>query len=901
MASTIDLPDLRTRLRLDATGFETGKRKVQRGLGDLSGGFRGARLTATAGAIGIAGAVLSMATDVDLGLRKVNSLFGVTGDAAEKSFEGMRKQLRELSDEIGVAQDTLVEGLYQAISAGVPRENAFSFLRVAAKAAIAGVTDTNTAVEGLSKVINAFGLSFADVDEVADSMFTTVNKGIVTFEELSARIFQSAPAAAAAGVSYKEMNAALTALTSGSIPMAEAATRIQAVLSAVARNGKELNPIFRELGFASAEAAIRQKGLKFALDAIYKASGGTQAALIGYLGRVEAAQAVNVLAGQGADKFTASIKEQNEATNAANIAFEEIEKSGARRFERSMVRIKNQAIDVGAAVLPIAAQILEAIADIAGAAGDLPGPVKVAGAAIIGIAVAGKPIAGIFKAANSAVAAAVRTMQQIQVVGGMERLRDGANTASKFGNTMTGISVKAGSARSSLVNLIRSGLTPTNVVLGAALVAIGAWIRLKARARAEIDALTDALKREREGISGSTDEVLIKQIEDRKLLEGYLKRGIAIDRVIAAIKGEKGAQEEVNRALDEADEAYLRDIAAKQGVDLATAKVIARHDAFLLQTRGLKSETEDLGNVFKDSSDKETRLALATDQAAAAQGAATGKAKGHASALADTATEASAASDALSRFREQLDKTLGLHLDLESAQIAVRESLAEVREAFKENGKSLDIITKKGRENRRAVLDHIRDIKDEAVIWAERNGKGEDAAAIDDRIRKGLDRLADRFPSLRDEVKGFAKDLADVKDKTVTMHVRAPKFKYDIKNLKEFGATTIIPTSVGFQEFHSGGRVPGPSGRERLIVAQGGENVQTEEQKAATDAAMATLVALASRPPVPNVFNASISISGVSDPRRAVELAAQRFREIADEQIGAEEDHRADIARMVRP
>ncbi len=335
--------------------------------------------------LGAAAAGVKMALNVEKGLRSVNSLFGLTGAAGRKNFEEIAKGVRKLSDDMGIAQETLADGLYQAISAGVPKKNAFTFMRTAAKAAIAGATDTNTAVEGLTKTMNAFGIGFEDAERVADSMFTTVNKGIVTFEEMSSFMFQVAPAASAAGLSLEETNAALTALTLQGIPMAVAATRVQAGLSAIARNAKDLDPIFKKLGFESAEVAVKQKGLKFALDAVKEASGGTQKGLFDLLGRVEAVQLVNVLAGKGADEFTDALKDQANAAGASGKAFNELEKSGARKLERAFVAMKNALIDVGNILIPIITNIANKIAEWARAFSGLDDGTKRMILTIVGI------------------------------------------------------------------------------------------------------------------------------------------------------------------------------------------------------------------------------------------------------------------------------------------------------------------------------------------------------------------------------------------------------------------------------------------------------------------------------------------------------------------------------------
>lgn len=295
------------------------------------------------------------ANDLNGRLREVVTLTGETGAAADAAFAEFRAGVADLSQELGVAQDVLVGGLYQALSAGVPRETVFDFLEVAGKAAIAGVTDTETAVDGLTSTINAFGLDTADAERVADSMFTAVKGGKTTFDELSSSLFQVAPTAASLGVEFTEVNAALATMTAQGIPTAQATTRLRAGMDSLIAGGEPVAAIFAEMGYESTEAAIAALGLQGSFDAVYDATGGTAEGLRDLLGRTEAVQAVQVLAGTGAEKFASELDAQADAAGAMGEAFEEVDK--ARALERLKVTFENLALTVGQVLLPIIEQI----------------------------------------------------------------------------------------------------------------------------------------------------------------------------------------------------------------------------------------------------------------------------------------------------------------------------------------------------------------------------------------------------------------------------------------------------------------------------------------------------------------------------------------------------------------
>ena len=305
---------------------------------------------------------VSGAEDLNKALAEVVTLTGTTGEAAAKNFGDFKATVQDVSKEFGIAQDVLTNGLYNALSAGVPKENALTFMQVAASASIAGVTDVNTAVDGLTTAINAFGLENSDAQAVADSLFTAVKGGKTTFAELSAALFQVAPAAAAAGVSMQETNAAIAALTSAGVPTSVATTQIRAALVGLQKPSKDMDALFQKLGYANGQVAIEAEGLQFAINAVKDASGGSNGALQTLLGSVEAVGAVNVLAGTGAAKFTAELLAQSEAAGSTQAALDVMDPT--RALEVLRVAFANMKLAVGDALLPVFANLANVLTPV---------------------------------------------------------------------------------------------------------------------------------------------------------------------------------------------------------------------------------------------------------------------------------------------------------------------------------------------------------------------------------------------------------------------------------------------------------------------------------------------------------------------------------------------------------
>jgi phage-related protein len=376
-------------------------------------GAAGSKLTrsVTLPVVGAFGVALGRSNEVQKSLREVVTLTGETGAQADATFGEFQAGVAALSAELGVAQNTLTGGLYQALSAGVPRENVFEFLRVSAQAGIAGVTDTETAVDGLTTIINAFGLSTSDTQRVADAMFTAVKGGKTTFEELSSAMFQVAPIAASAGLEFEEILAAVAALTAQGTPTSVAMTQLRAVLAELSKEGTKVSDAFKEasgvgfrefieqggtmqeaLGILSevagpavsgafkalnneasdlAKTFKQRAGISFqqfiadggeladALALIEDKTGPLSATLADLFGSVEAGGAALALTGTASEKFTAELRAQADAAGATTAAFGEIDK--ARGFDRLKTSLDNLSISAGDTLLPVVAELIDLI------------------------------------------------------------------------------------------------------------------------------------------------------------------------------------------------------------------------------------------------------------------------------------------------------------------------------------------------------------------------------------------------------------------------------------------------------------------------------------------------------------------------------------------------------------
>ena len=219
--------DRRTRL----TSILSMRDDTRRGLASASRGFQG-YLSGMNRNAGMAGQALSGALSGHAGFAAAGmgaAFLGFAGDAIssfirlekqwaevttllpqlnEAALKQMKSQIDQFARETGTSLEDAYSATYQAISAGVSPEQSAEFLRVAQKAALAGVTDITTAVDGLTSALNAYGLEIEDAAGLSDDMFTAVKLGKTTFPELASNLGMVMPIAASLNVEFRELTAA---------------------------------------------------------------------------------------------------------------------------------------------------------------------------------------------------------------------------------------------------------------------------------------------------------------------------------------------------------------------------------------------------------------------------------------------------------------------------------------------------------------------------------------------------------------------------------------------------------------------------------------------------------------------------------------------------------------------
>lgn len=339
------------------------------------------------------------AIEFDNGMREVLTLLPELGN---ESFEKLKNQALSFSKDIGKAPEETVKALYQALSAGIPRENVFEFLKTAGEASIAGVSDLRTSVDGLTSVTNAYGSEILNAQKASDIMFQTVKLGKTDFTQLSNNLYNVIPIASAIGVQFEDIGAAIAAMTAQGVPTSVATTQMKQALSDLNKEGSVTYEAFKQISGESFKDFIAGGGnLQEALQMMSDYAEKTGKEVTSMFTSVDAGNAVLALSGKNASKFKDYLDQVRNSVGATSEAFKKIDDGAARQFERLKAELSALVIELGNNALPLINEsfiplfrdtlvpiiddAIKTISSLIKAFNNLPAPLQATTVGIIGI------------------------------------------------------------------------------------------------------------------------------------------------------------------------------------------------------------------------------------------------------------------------------------------------------------------------------------------------------------------------------------------------------------------------------------------------------------------------------------------------------------------------------------
>ena len=234
------------------------------------------------------------------------------------------------------------------------------FVEAAQKAGVAGMSDVSVAVDALTSVINAYQKDVEEAGKVSDIMFKTVELGKIEFDELAANIGKVAPSAAAFGVSFEDVGAAISAITALGVSPSETMTSLKALFKDLGKSGTELNKIFTQLSGQGFAEFIEGGGtLVDAVALLKNYSDETGKSFFDMTTNFESANALAMLGGPAFESYAGMLDKITDSAGATDKAFERVEGTMAYSMNQLKAQLGNMAIEVGEALAPAVAKFTD--------------------------------------------------------------------------------------------------------------------------------------------------------------------------------------------------------------------------------------------------------------------------------------------------------------------------------------------------------------------------------------------------------------------------------------------------------------------------------------------------------------------------------------------------------------
>ncbi|MFJ2863677.1 phage tail tape measure protein [Kitasatospora sp. NPDC087314] len=559
--------------------------------------------------------------------------------------------------------------------------------------AAAGQLDLAEAATISAQAMNTFGLKGRDVEHIADVLAAGANKSAADVHGLGESLRMGGLLAHQTGLSLEDTVGALSAFADHALIGSDAGTSLKVMLQRLVPQSDEALGIMNKLGFSAYDAGGNFVGLtklagnlKSSFSNLTPEARNAAMATIFGSDSVRAATILYELGADGVDKYRAAVNDSGAASRMAATQMDNL----AGDVEQLKGSLEVALINGGTAANAVLRDMVQWVTKLVNAYSDLPPWLQTSAAAILGIGGALTiVVGGLMLALPKIVAfrASVATLAET-----MPRLASAASGAVGF---LGG---------------------PFGAILGVATAALAVFGLASHGAKQEQESLTEAVKADSNAVGANVKAWLAHRLETDGVLKASQSLGISTADLTEAILGNASAIQRVRDQLGP-----MRDEAQAQAQ--AAAEAGGGNDDWSKSLVKVDQALNGLSPQITQSVEAAKREAEATGSAADSTGKLGDSAKVTAKDLSDTRSE-------VEKLNDSLNNLNGMNISAAKAAISMQSSLSDLKDKIKENGKSLDITTEKGRNVKSAFLDAAGAAQAHAEAVMKQTGSSEQAIIV---------------------------------------------------------------------------------------------------------------------------------------------------------------------------
>lgn len=307
-------------------------------------------------------ACTKMAMSFDTNFAKVSTLL----DKGTVDYAKYKQSILENSTKMGTAVGEYSEAVYQALSASVDQGHAIEFTNNAIKLAKSGFTDAASAVDILTTCINAYSMSADDATSISDKLILTQNLGKTTVNELASTMGSVIPTAKSFGVNIDQVCASIAQMTKNGISTAESVTYLNGMLNELGSAGTDASEALKKkTGKTFVELMNSGMKLTDVIKILQESAKENKVALNDMFGNVRAGKGALTLAKDEGSDFNNILQQMTNSAGTTDTAFKKVADTTEARLKKKLNELKNQGIEIGEKLIPLAEKGIQFIGKLA--------------------------------------------------------------------------------------------------------------------------------------------------------------------------------------------------------------------------------------------------------------------------------------------------------------------------------------------------------------------------------------------------------------------------------------------------------------------------------------------------------------------------------------------------------
>ncbi|RGU89876.1 phage tail tape measure protein [Clostridium sp. AF15-17LB] len=558
----------------------------------------------TAPAVAAGTASVKLASDATTSFAKVSTI----ADSTVLSYSAMEKGVTAASDKTGVAITDFNEALYQSLSAGVDSGKAIGFTTDMVKLAKGGFTDTAKAVDVVTSVLNAYGLSADEATAVSDKLILTQNVGKTTVDELASSLGRVIPTAKAVNVDMDNVSTAMAILTKRGIQTAEATTYYNSMLNELGKSGTTADKALRDVaGKGFKDLVAEGKPVTEILQMVDDYAKQNGLSLSDMFGSMEAGKAALSIMSDGGKEYNEVLKEMQNSAGTTQQAFEKMDSTPAAKMQKELNKLKNTGIKTGQQLLPLVTDAMEAVGNLAEGFSKLPKKQQGAIVKTVGFAAALGPVLKVTGGVTKGVGGLTKGFGKlIEAAGKTASLNTVASTAAGVGDAATA-AAKGTSLMSGVISAVTSpvGIAVTSVAaLTAGVIALDAVIGDSIE---ETYRLTDSQRKALDSMNEHTKALEEQKSAREKSVQSIEREYDGYDSLVTELQSITDENGKVKTGYEERAKVITGQLSEALGIEISLMDgVIGKYEETINSIKELivQKKAESIASAMQDDMSK---------------------------------------------------------------------------------------------------------------------------------------------------------------------------------------------------------------------------------------------------------------------------------------------------------